>query len=130
MAEREGGFSLIEILVVIVIIAILASLAIPIFLNQRERAWNTQSESALKNAATAMQAAAVTTGGSYADITIAQLVTEEGLKYSRRVTRLDVESANNEGFCLSVDHLQADNTLYWDSGLGHPDPTDCSADYP
>src|SRR3954468_17657817 len=36
--EREGGFSLIELLVVMIIIGILAAIAIPIFLNQRKKA--------------------------------------------------------------------------------------------
>ena len=35
----EEGFTLIELLVVIIIIGILAAIAIPVFLNQRQKGW-------------------------------------------------------------------------------------------
>ena len=115
----------------IVIIAILASIAIPVFLNQRERAWKAQSETALKNAATAMEAAAVSNNGTYAGVTVQNLVQDEGLKYAPRITRLDVESANSQGFCISVDHANGGvPTYYWDSGVGRPNTADCSGFYP
>ena len=49
--QREEGFTLIELLVVVIIIGILAAIAIPVFLNQRESAWISSVESDLRNAA-------------------------------------------------------------------------------
>ena len=126
----ERGFSLVEVLVVVVIISLLAAIAIPIFLVQREKAWYAQSTSTLKNAATTMEAAAVKNAGSYEEITPADLRNEEGLKYSRSVQTLTVESADgSRGFCISVFHHRSQETIYWDSNEGQPSPNDCTANY-
>lgn len=52
---EESGFTLIEILVVILIIGILAAIAIPVFLNQRKKANESAIRSDLRNVAIAIE---------------------------------------------------------------------------
>jgi type IV pilus assembly protein PilA len=65
-AEDEKGFTLIELLVVILIIGILAAIAIPAFLNQRNKAYDAQAKSNVRTAQTAMETFATDNNGTYA----------------------------------------------------------------
>jgi len=63
--EDEKGFTLIELLVVILIIGVLAAIAIPAFLNQRQGAWESQVKSDIANAAIAAESFSVAHNGAY-----------------------------------------------------------------
>jgi type IV pilus assembly protein PilA len=69
-AEDEKGFTLIELLVVILIIGILAAIAIPAFLNQRNKAYDAQAKSNINTAQTAEETYSTDNNGTYASDTL------------------------------------------------------------
>ena len=70
--DSEEGFTLIELMVVVLIIAILIAIAIPQFLGARSRAQDRAAQSSLRNALTAAKTA-YTDQSSYAQATSTDL---------------------------------------------------------
>jgi type IV pilus assembly protein PilA len=116
----EGGFTLIELLVVIIIIAILAAIAIPMYLSQRQKGWDANARSDLRNAAVA-QESYFTDNDTYTD-NAADELEDEGWNPSANV-ELSVESSGTDGYCMQAYHTShgaADGTFTLDSEDGEP----------
>ena len=99
-AQDDKGFTLIELLVVILIIGILAAIALPAFLNQREKAQDSEAKSGARTAQTAMETL-YTDDQSYAagDLTKLKLI-EPAL--GQLGTRLDVGTPTASTYTIKV----------------------------
>jgi type IV pilus assembly protein PilA len=124
--EGDSGFTLIELLVVIIIIGILAAIAIPTFLSQREKAWKKAAISDLRNAATKMEEY-FDDNGTYAGATTALFKTSGNDTGASDVT-LTIASASSLGYCLNADHQKltaAAVDYHLDITIGRPTTGAC-----
>lgn len=138
MNRSEGGFTLIELLVVILIIAILAAIAIPVFLAQRQKGWEADVQSALKNVAIAIESYGIDNGG-YGPLNsppnLADELAEQGFTIPDWADppdgAFDVDS-NATDWCVEIQHNLLPATSPWhraihdrDAGVPQASPDTC-----
>jgi type IV pilus assembly protein PilA len=74
MAKDESGFTLVELLVVMLILGLLAAIAIPAFFNQRDKARDSQAKTYARTAETAIETYSTDNNGTYDGADYAALV--------------------------------------------------------
>ena len=118
--EEAEGFTLIELLVVILIIGILAAIAIPVYLRQRERAYDATAKADL-NQLSQFEELYLESNGSYG--TIADLVADDLAVGPSKGDTVWVVVYNGElSYCLKAQHSSSSHVWYYDSAGGGLQP--------
>ena len=105
--QSESGFTLVELLVVMLILGLLAAIAIPAFFNQRDKANDAEAKSIAKTTQTAMETFATDNNGSYATATLAGL---RAIEPTIPATGTTVPALSNLGAKTYTIEVTADNT--------------------
>jgi type IV pilus assembly protein PilA len=109
MAQEESGFTLVELLVVMLILGLLAAIAIPAFFNQRDKAKDADAKTSVRTAETAMETYATDNDGSYDAADAAALVNIESTLSDADLT-VTVNAAG-DGYTVSVTQPDTGNNF-------------------
>ncbi|MGH2951069.1 MAG: type II secretion system protein [Solirubrobacterales bacterium] len=117
VAHDERGFTLVELLVVMLILALLAAIAIPAFLGQADKATDARAKSAVRTAETAILSYATDNDGEFDGATVAGLeqiepvLTGADLTVAASADEYTLEVAASTGNAFTIHRVAADREL-------------------
>ena len=109
--QDEQGFTLIELLVVILIIGILAAVAIPTFLNQRGKAYDSNAQSMVKSAQIAEETYATSNNGAYTASKTALIAIDPSLGDTSAATLGTPTGVTSSGYTVTATALNTGDTF-------------------
>jgi type IV pilus assembly protein PilA len=86
MTNQKNGFTIVELLLVVIIVGILATIAVPRFVDSKDKAYVAQMKSDLRNLATYEEQYAGDNGGHYFSGTATMAAPLNGFHASENVT--------------------------------------------
>lgn len=134
--KGQAGFTLVELLVVIVILGILIAVAVPTFLNQQDKAKRSEAELALNTGLKVAKAEIAYNGHKYpGDTELAQKIADSEPQLKVHVAKgrgpeditepgafYILPGALHDGFWAAVRAEDRDNTIYWATYQPHSAP--------
>jgi type IV pilus assembly protein PilA len=101
--KDERGFTLIELLVVVLIIGILAAVALPTFLGQRDKGFDADAKSNARNVQTLVESCGVDNAGDYATCTNDALKADNsGLPFGAAKGEVSVAPNGTVGYTITA----------------------------
>jgi type IV pilus assembly protein PilA len=100
--KDERGFTLIELLVVVLIIGILAAVALPTFLGQRDKGFDADAKSNARNVQTLVESCGVENAGAYGSCDTAAELGDPSAPIGAGAGKVTIENAAKDAYLITA----------------------------